>query len=246
MDVLHYTRRGAGETLVLVHGFLGAIEVFNEVIEEFNTQYDVIAIDLPGHGESKLEKESYSVYDYAKAVAEVLQHEGVSEATWLGHSMGGYIALAALEKNIAPIKRVILAYSSDLADTEEQKEKRTKQQQQISEVGVEKFVDEIIGNFFGENAKEETINVARQIAYRASKEGLITALEAMKSRPSQQELLEQTHTPILVIEGFQDKIVKPINVKNPNVRKNETMTGHLGMLEDPQGFIQAVHQFMTQ
>lgn len=244
--MLHYTRRGAGENLVLIHGFLGAKEVFDEVIEELNTRYDVIAIDLPGHGQSGLEKEQYSVYDYADAVTEVLQHEGVNEAVWLGHSMGGYIALAALEKKIAPITRVILAYSSDLADTDEQKEKRTKQQQQIREVGVERFVNEIIGNFFGDKAKEETIDVARRIAHRASEEGLIAALEAMKTRPNQHDFLEQTTTSILVIEGFQDKIVKPIESNNPNVRKNETMTGHLGMLEDPQGFLQAVDQFMSQ
>ncbi len=244
--MLHYTRKGTGENLVLVHGFLGAKEVFVEAIEEFTAHYDVIAVDLPGHGQSQFEKSSYSVYDYAKAVVEVLNHEDVREATWLGHSMGGYIVLAALEGNIAPIKRAILAYSSDLSDTEEQKEKRTKQQQQIRENGVEHFVAQVIGNFFSENAKKETIDVARLIAYRASEEGLIAALESMKSRPNQHDFIEQTTTPILIIEGSEDKIVKPIDTQNPNLYKNITMTGHLGMLEDPQGFAQAVRQFMSK
>nr|WP_106781296.1 alpha/beta hydrolase [Lysinibacillus timonensis] len=244
--MLQYTRQGKGETLVLVHGFLGAKEIFHEIIQEFTNQYDVVAVDLPGHGESQLEKENYSVYDYANAVLEVLQHEGITEATWLGHSMGGYIVLAALEGEIALVKRAILAYSSDLADTEEQKEKRSKQQREISEIGVNRFVDQIIENFFGENVQEEMTNVAKNIAYRATEKGLINALEAMKNRPDQHELLEQLSIPILVIEGFQDKIVKPVETDNPNVRKNTTMTGHLGMLEDPQGFKQAVDQFMTQ
>lgn len=243
--MLHYTRKGTGEILVLVHGFLGAKEIFDDVIEDFTTRYDVIAVDLPGHGLSKLEKESYSVYDYAKAVADVLQHEAVTEATWLGHSLGGYIALAALEGEIAPIKRVILAYSSDLSDTEEQREKRTKQQQQIPEIGVESFVDQLIGAFFSDNAKEEKINFARQIAYRASEEGLIAALESMKSRPNQHHFVEQTSTPIFVIQGSKDKVVKPIDTKNQKVRTNITNSGHLGMLEDPQSFIKAVQQFMS-
>lgn len=243
--MLHYTRKGKGETLVLIHGFLGSTEVFEDVYKNLTHQYDVITVDLPGHGLSKLDKSSYSVYDYAKAVADVLKHEGVTEATWLGHSLGGYIVLAALEGNIAPIKRVILAYSSDLSDTVEQKEKRTKQQQQIPEIGVESFVNELIGAFFSDNAKEETIDFAKQIAYRASEAGLIAALEAMKHRPNQHNLVEETTTPILVIDGSNDKIVKPIETKNPKVQKTKTNTGHLGMLEDSEAFIKAVHQFMS-
>ncbi|MEK4487246.1 alpha/beta hydrolase [Psychrobacillus sp. FSL H8-0484] len=243
--MLHYKRKGKGETLVLIHGFLGAMEIFDDVYENFTHQFDVITIDLPGHGLSELEKSSYSVYDYAKAVADVLQHEGITEATWLGHSLGGYIVLAALEEKIAPIKRVILAYSSDLSDTEEQKEKRTKQQEQIPKIGVKSFVNQLIGAFFSDNAKDETIDFAKKIAYRASEAGLIAALEAMKYRPNQHHFVEDTTTPILVIEGSNDKIVKPIETKNPNVQKMNTNTGHLGMLEDSEAFIKAVHQFMS-
>ncbi|MFJ8235723.1 alpha/beta fold hydrolase [Ureibacillus sp. NPDC094379] len=242
--MLHYSRKGNGETLVLVHGFLGAKEIFNEVIEEFTTQFDVIAVDLPGHGQSQLEKESYSVYDYAEAVTEVLKHEGVKEAIWLGHSMGGYITLAALEKNMFPIKKAILAYTSDLADSDEQKEKRTKQQQQIPEIGVNGFVDEIIEAFFGQNATKEMVDIARRIGYRATEKGLIAALDAMKSRPNQHQLVEQTNKAILVLEGTEDKIVKPIIVQNSTVNKIVTSTGHFGMLEDPESFIKAVQEFI--
>ncbi|MBD8026956.1 alpha/beta fold hydrolase [Lysinibacillus halotolerans] len=242
--MLQYIRKGTGEVLVLVHGFLGAKEIFQDVIEDLSSHYDVIAVDLPGHGSSKLEKDRYTVYDYAQAVTEVLQHEGVTEATWLGHSLGGYIVLAALEGKVAPIKRAILAYSYHGADNEEQKEKRTKQQQQIPLIGVEPFVDQLIGAFFSNNAKEEQIQFARQIGYRASEEGLIVALEAMKSRPNQQNFVDNTTMPILVIEGSEDGIVQPIQTKNENVEKVITKTGHLGMLEDPKSFTEAVKQFM--
>mgnify|MGYP001444753551 CR=1 FL=1 len=242
--MLHYTRKGSGEVLVFIHGFLGAKEIFNEVINKLSSNYDCIAVDLPGHGESKLEKENNSIYDYAKAVADVLAHERIKEATWLGHSMGSYIVLAAIEKAIAPIKRAILAYSSDLADTEEQINKRKKQQQQIVDGGVEDFVNNVIGAFFGENPKEEHVNFARNIAYNASEEGLVMALETMKHRPNQQRLVEQLTIPVLVIEGSEDQVVKPIETNNPNVKKVITKTGHLGMLEDTQTFTKAIHDFM--
>jgi len=243
--MLQYIRKGKGETLVLVHGFLGAKEIFSSVMADLTEKYDVIAVDLPGHGQSMVEKEKYTVYDYANEVANVLRHEDVSEATWLGHSLGGYIVLAALEQKVAPIKRAILAYSSDSADSGEQKEKRTKQQQEIPSIGVEAFVDKLIEAFFSENASKEIIDHARHIAYRASEEGLIVALEAMKTRADQHDLIEQTNCPILVIEGTQDKIVKPIISTNPSIQKIETNTAHLGMLEDPQGFVKAIHEFMA-
>lgn len=244
--MLRYKREGKGETLVLVHGFLGAKEVFNCVMTDLTKKYDVIAVDLPGHGESKIERANYTVYDYAKEVANVLQKEDVSEATWLGHSLGGYIVLAALEQKIAPIKSAILAYSSDLADTEEQKEKRTKQQQEIPALGVETFVDQVIEAFFSEKASKEIIDQARSIAYQASEEGLVAALEAMKTRSNQHHLIEQTNCPILVIEGSQDKIVKPIKTSNSRIQKIKTNTAHLGMLEDPQSFVKAIHEFMAK
>lgn len=243
--MLDYSRKGSGEILVLIHGFLFAKEIFNEVMPRLTDAYDVIAVDLPGHGLSEMENEIYSIYDYVDAIEEVLMHEGIKEATWLGHSMGGYIVLAALERNI-PMNRAILAYSSDLADSEEQKEKRTKQQQQITELGVNSFVDEVIENFFAKDADKEKIEFARKIAYQASKEGLVVALEAMKNRRNQQTLLEQINKPILVIEGSEDKIVKPIVTNNSLVQKVITNTGHMGMLENHEQFVVAVQEFMSQ
>ncbi|QCR32687.1 alpha/beta fold hydrolase [Lysinibacillus sp. SGAir0095] len=244
--MLHYTRKGTGEKLVLVHGFLGDAEIFSPILEELTKSYDVVAVDLPGHGQSKVERESYSVYDYAREVSEVLRHENITNATWLGHSLGGYIVLAALEKKIAPISNAILAYTTDGSDTEEQKEKRTNQQLEIPEIGVEKFVDQLIEAFFSDQANKETINFARKIAYRASEEGLILALESMKNRPNQQNLIENISIPILVVEGSQDKIVKPIKTMNSNIQRLETNTAHLGMLEDPNSFLKGIQEFMSE
>lgn len=243
--MLDYSRKGAGEIVVLVHGFLGAKEIFNDVMPSLTDAYDVIAVDLPGHGLSEVEKGNYSIYDYVDAIVEVLTHEGVKEATWLGHSMGGYIVLAALEKNI-PMNRAILAYLTDLADSEEQKEKRTQQQQQIAEVGVKTFVDSIIENFFGKNAENDKIDIARKIAYQATQEGLTIALEAMKNRPNQHQLLEKIDKPILIIEGSEDKVVSPIETTNLMVQKVITNTGHLGMLENPESFVKSIHQFISK
>lgn len=242
--MLHYVRQGSGQPLVLVHGFLGSKDVFEEATKELAQHYDVIRVELPGHGQSAVEKEAYSVYDYADAVIDVLKHEGIDEVNWLGHSLGGYITLAALETKRFPIKRAILAYSSASPDNDEAKVKRDKQAADIREKGVDAYVDASIANFLAPDADAAHVEKARAIGKQASAEGLTKALEAMKTRPDQRDLIETLTIPVLVLEGSEDGAVIPIDTNNRDVEKVITNTGHLGMIEDTDAFVAAVKDFL--
>ncbi|KGR81563.1 alpha/beta fold hydrolase [Lysinibacillus odysseyi] len=244
--MLHYERMGnkGGDTIVMIHGFLGGSDMFHKAIKELEGEYDIISVDLPGHGKSKMESDAYTVYDYAKAIAEVLKHEKVANATWLGHSMGGYITLAALEKGIADIDKAILAYSSAAPDSTETQKKRDQQKSDIELNGVKAYIDNGINAFFGDNPYSEDVEFASRVGYEATAEGLQAALDAMKSRPDQTTFIHEVSIPILVIEGSQDSIVAPIETENIAVQKITTDTGHLGMLEDSKAFAKAVKQFL--
>ena len=243
--MLHYERKGSGDdTLVIIHGFLGGSKIFDKVIDELQKNHEILIVDLPGHGKSPLEKESYTVYDYAQAVADILAHEKISNATWLGHSMGGYIVLAALEKKMAKIDKAILVHSTDCADSADTMKKRDEQITSIQQNGVQSFVDNSIAKFFGTNALQEDIELARQIGYESTEEGLVAALQAMKQRPDQKKLLADISTPILIIEGKDDQVVPPIETENIAVQKLITNSGHLGMLEDEKAFLKAIKQFL--
>ncbi|WP_274307094.1 alpha/beta fold hydrolase [Solibacillus daqui] len=244
--MLHYKREGSGKVVVLIHGFLGGISIFDKIFEPLTKQFDVIAIDLPGHGKSDAPEGDYTMYRYAEDILDVLTHEQVENAYWIGHSMGGYITLAVLEKQFTNIEKVVLLYSSDAPDTPEAIEKRTKQQHEILQNGVGAFVDGIIHNFLAPDAKTEDILFAKEVAHEAKVEGLVAALGAMKSRSNQRNLVDATTTPILVIEGEQDKAVTPIETSNQNVTKVFTNTGHLGMLEDAQTVTREVTKFLKK
>ncbi|MEK4699689.1 alpha/beta hydrolase [Solibacillus sp. FSL R7-0668] len=244
--MLHYKREGSGDVVVLIHGFLGGISIFEKMFEPLTKQFDVIAIDLPGHGKSEAPEGDYTMYRYAEDIIDVLTHEQVEKAYWVGHSMGGYITLAAIEKQYTNIEKAVLLYSSDAPDTAEAIEKRTKQQHEIKDQGVGAFVDGIIHNFLAPDAKTEDVLFAKEVANEASVEGLTVALGAMKSRQNQRDLVDSTTTPILVIEGEQDEAVTPIETSNPNVMKLFTNTGHLGMLEDAQTVTREVVKFLKQ
>lgn len=243
--MLHYIRKGSGEIIVLIHGFLGSIAIFDKIIAPLTDRFDVIAIDLPGHGKSEIPEGEYTIDRYVEEIFEVLTAELVDKAYWIGHSMGGYITLAAIERQQTHIKKAVLMYSSDLPDNPDQIKKRTKQQQEITEDGVGAFVDGVIDNFLAPDAKTEDILFAKEVAHEAKAEGLVAALDAMKSRKNQQNLLQTTTTPILIIEGEQDKVVSPIETNNENVKKVKTNTGHLGMIEDPQNVIREILSFLN-
>lgn len=242
--MLHYERFGEGPTVVLLHGFLGSSKIYEEIKNDLGTFYDTILIDFAGHGHSDNVTVEPSIYAYAQQVVDILKHEKVSSATWLGHSMGGYIVLAALEKQLFPIEKAVLAYSSTTDDNEEAKAKRDASIEKIQHDGKQPFIDGVIPNFFRKNANPEHIERGRHIAYAASEEGLITALQTMKTRPHQQQLLDALTIPVLIIEGDEDGVVPTINTSNKHAQKESTPTGHLGMLEEPEQFMGHLKKFI--
>ncbi len=242
--MLHYERQGSGETIVLIHGFLGSSALFKELADNLSLHFDVITVDLPGHGKSSIDLDSYTVEAYAKTIVDVLKYEKVEKAYWLGHSLGGYITLAALANQLFPIPKAILLHSAVNADTEEAKEKRTSQQQAIKKDGVKAFVDKVIPNFLATKSSPQLTDKAKEIAYQASIEGLVAALESMKSRPSRQTFINETTTPILVIEGSHDQIVPKIETGNKQMTKVVVDSGHLGMIEDLDGVLQAIYSYL--
>lgn len=242
--MLHYVRQGSGKTIVLIHGFLASSKIFSELIEKLAVHFDVIAIDLPGHGKSEVEVQAYTVEAYAEAIIEVLQHENVNEAIWLGHSMGGYITLAAMADEMFSIPKAILLHSAVKADTEEVKEKRTTQQIEIKKDGVDVFVNKVVPKFLAEKSPASLSEQACSIAKEASIEGLVAALEAMKVRPSRESFMNETSTAVLIIEGKHDQVVPPINTNNEAVTKVVVDSGHLGMIEDVDGVFQAIESFL--
>lgn len=90
---IHYQVSGEGETtVVLIHGWAGGVWVWEQQLEGLADRARVIAIDLPGHGESDKPKIDYTIGYFARSVAAVLDDAGVDKAVLIGHSNGAIIA----------------------------------------------------------------------------------------------------------------------------------------------------------
>jgi pimeloyl-ACP methyl ester carboxylesterase len=88
-----YRRAGAGQAIVLLHGIAGSNTTWDELLPVLARDHDVIAPDLPGHGESGSSAGDYSVGAMAATVRDLLLALGVERVTVVGHSLGGGVAM---------------------------------------------------------------------------------------------------------------------------------------------------------
>src|SRR3982751_6144300 len=97
-----YRDLGKGDAVVLLHGFAEGSEIWNTVLSSLQ-DYRLIIPDLPGSGDSAL-PDDVSMEAMAEAIHSILTHEKINEPVLIGHSMGGYITLAFIEKYPEAIK----------------------------------------------------------------------------------------------------------------------------------------------
>jgi len=90
---VHYKSFGKGrEALVLIHGWTGNMDLWRDQIAGLRQRARIIAIDLPGHGQSDKGSRAYTQDLFARAVDAVLKDAGVDRAVLVGHSMGTPVA----------------------------------------------------------------------------------------------------------------------------------------------------------
>ena len=104
---VNYIRYGKGkDTIVLLHGWGQNIEMMKMVSDPFSDDYDIVIIDLPGHGNSEEPKTVYSLYDFVDCVKSLLDSLKIKNPILIGHSFGGKISL--LYASMYDVKKLVL------------------------------------------------------------------------------------------------------------------------------------------
>ncbi|MFD0999132.1 alpha/beta fold hydrolase [Ohtaekwangia kribbensis] len=94
--VIDYVQAGDGEiTLLFVHGAFINKEYWREQIEYFKTNYSVVAVDLPGHGQSGRDRVNWTIHEFGKDIVSIIDSLKLSNVVLIGHSMGADIILEA-------------------------------------------------------------------------------------------------------------------------------------------------------
>lgn len=119
MDTLSFKESGKGKAVVLLHGFCENKTLWDDFVQYLSPDYHVMALDLPGFGDSELGTDECTIEYMAEKVADFLNQQGVDKCTMIGHSLGGYVALAYAEKYGDKLDGLGLFHSTVFADSEE-------------------------------------------------------------------------------------------------------------------------------
>jgi len=109
-----YLDEGRGEVILLLHGMAGSSQTWRSVIRPLSRTYRVIAPDLPGHGDSSKPRSDYSLGAFAALLRDLLDELGITQATIIGHSLGGGVAMQFTYQHPDYCQRLILISSGGL------------------------------------------------------------------------------------------------------------------------------------
>ena len=251
--MLHFFEKGQGPALLFLHGFCETGEMWRHFADSLSTQYRVICPDLPGFGNSPLSDSIQSLEEVAERLEHFLDDQHIQHPIVLGHSLGGYVALALLERMGDRIQAIGLLHSTAYADDLEKKEMRNRVLIFLNKHGAAKFVSSFVPQLFPEHRREELADAmahAIEDGQRSSLEGLLTYTVAMRDRQDRIAILQQFAGPKLLLAGTLDGSVK-IDSSRAQQKYFTHYTelegvGHLGMVEEKEKTLAVVQDFVRE
>jgi len=236
-------------TVVLLHGYCGSSAYWERLIPILKHHCRIIAPDARGHGRSaETQDVTYTMELYAEDIAEMLVHLKINKPIILGHSLGGYVTLAFVERHAKRLAGFGLIHSFAAEDNETAKANRDKAVQSLEEEGVKLFVDGLVPKLFAEGEDNETLlERVRQIGYTTSLHGAQATARGMKARADRSSLLQQVKLPVLLVAGSQDRIATPelmFQAAGQSAHKVELSdASHMSMLEQPEKLAREIIDF---
>lgn len=251
---INYRIEGSGKAIVLIHGFLETSETWKDFSKELSKNFLVISPDLPGHGGSELYEEPYSMCKYAESIYHILKEENISKAAIIGHSMGGYVALAFSENYMFMVSGLCLFHSSPFADSNKKKEVREETIKQIRAGNKKIICSNHAKAVFSDDNFENFKNVIlknTEIAKSISDEGIIASLKTMKGRIDRSDILDTLPVPFLYILGKKDRFIPETILNKIDFPEETTIgilenSGHMGMFEEKEKSLTLINDFCNK
>lgn len=234
---IYYERQGKGDPLVLLHGFLESHTMWNALLPDLSKHYAMLIIDLPGHGKSGDLADIHTMELMAEAVKAVLDKEDVLKATFVGHSMGGYVALAFAELFSNAIENLVLLNSTPAEDSITRKKNRERAVELIKKYP-EAFISMGITNLFSpKNAEryKKEIERGKIEANSFSVDGIIANIKGMKIRKKRLEVLKNFQGRKQIIAGKDDPVISIEDLRQISKYTNSELIevdgGHMSHFE---------------
>ena len=235
---ISYTETGTGKPIIFLHGFLENKTMWIDFLPVLSKNNQIITVDLLGHGHSDCLGYIHTMETQAEMIFALMNELKIKKASIVGHSMGGYIALAFTEMYPKMITRLVLLNSTSYEDSEDRKANRDRAIKAVKQ-NYTSFVRLSIGNLFSEKNREilvEDIENVRNEALKTPLQGIIAALEGMKIRKDRFFILQEAKFPITLILGKQDPVLNyqenMLQTENTKVELLTFPDGHMSWIEN--------------
>jgi 3-oxoadipate enol-lactonase len=250
-----YDDYGSGEIpVIFIHGFPFNKSMWHAQLEFLKSSCRVIAYDIRGYGESTAGTEKASMTLYADDLVNFMDALQISKAVICGLSMGGYIALNAVNRYPDRFQSLILCDTQCIADTPEGREKRYKSIELIESGGIKEYTEGFLKNIFCKESlekKPELVDFIRKIVLSTTPSTISGTHTALAERWESCSSLESIQVSVLIMCGKEDVITPP--VQSEYLKKhisNSTLkiidrAGHMSNLEQTNEFNEQVGKFLT-
>ena len=234
---LAYERHGTGAPLVLLHGFPLDHHLWDNMVPLLSDTFELIIPDLRGFGKSSTVDSFFTMEDFASDIAALLDQLEIQKAAIVGHSMGGYVALAFARLYPERITGLGLVSSQVLADAADRKEGRYKSAAEVADKGTGSVVAAMAPKFTSDARLQE---LARESMEQQQPAAYIGALKAMAERVDSTPLLASPKFPLVVVHGDTDQLIpieraREVKSAVPHSHLVEISgAGHVPMMESPQ------------
>jgi len=251
-----YTDEGPDNApvIILIHGFPLNKSMWNKQVEVLIETYRVIAYDVRGHGNSTSGTDDFTIELFVTDLIKLMDALKIEKAMLCGLSMGGYIALSAVENFPKRFGALILCDTNCIADTPEAKGKRMISIESIQKNGLEQYANESLANLFAPESfvtNKEKIALVKEMIRGTSVQSLSNTLIALSKRKETCAGLVTIHIPVLIVVGKEDKITPPEaallmqkKIKGSKLNIIEH-AGHLSNIENSYEFNSQLRKFIS-
>ncbi|MBL8826134.1 MAG: alpha/beta fold hydrolase [Planctomycetaceae bacterium] len=248
--------RGQGSPIVFAHGFPLDHSMWDAQLAGLADSHRVIAPDLRGFGRSTVTPGKVTMADMADDCAAILETLGVDEpVTFVGLSMGGYVAWQFALRHPAKLRRLVVCDSRAVADTPQGVETRLKMAEIVLKHGTESVAEAMLPKLFAPTTAEQlpqVVDAVRQMILHAAPEGVAAAQRGMAERPDVTGELPQLSVPTLILCGTHDAIsplaeMRTIAEQIPGAKLVEIPNaGHMAPMENPTAVNDALRTFLAE
>jgi pimeloyl-ACP methyl ester carboxylesterase len=246
--------RGAGPTLLFLHGYPLHRAMWNPQLDSLSDHCRVLLADLPGFGTASDHAVPDTLAGFARAVETTVESRVGGPVTVVAHSFGGYIALQLYRDRPDLFERLVLVSTRSEADAPEARAKRLATAERLGNPSERLDVDAAAHPLLSEQSRTgrpRVVEAVRAMVAAAPNRAMVGALRAIANRPDLTPVLASIRVPTLVVWGAQDELMPPARTQalREGVVGSKGVeiagAGHMSPLEDPPSFDRAVRDFLA-